>query len=174
MVQTAEASGLTFCQQLALQILDWPLFAAVVLIVVLLMFRSKLAGVLERGGFTLVWGNKSLEISELPAELDESFGSVTDDIDEVKERLAVLEDAAGHSSSPPAAGPPLTEDGTADARFRIREGLASSQYRWRSIPRLASIGGVSEDQALVILGGEEDVVLSRGKSGRAIARLRDP
>jgi hypothetical protein len=53
----------------------------------------------------------------------------------------------------------------------MKEALASGKYRWRSIERLAAIGGVSKSEAMNILGADPEVVFSLGKSGNRIARL---
>jgi hypothetical protein len=57
------------------------------------------------------------------------------------------------------------------AKTRIREALADGKFLWRSIERLAKIAGITEAQAMEILRGDTQVVLSTGKSGRPIARL---
>jgi hypothetical protein len=44
--------------------------------------------------------------------------------------------------------------------------------RWRSIEKLAIIGGVSESEALDILRRDPNVDLSRGRSGHMIAKLK--
>jgi hypothetical protein len=54
---------------------------------------------------------------------------------------------------------------------RMREELQSPNYIWRSITRLAIVGGVSEEQALDLLRTTDDVVLGEGPKGR-LARLR--
>jgi hypothetical protein len=53
----------------------------------------------------------------------------------------------------------------------MEEALSSGEYLWRSIERLAVIGGVSKSQALDILRADSAVRLGIGKSGRQIARL---
>lgn len=58
------------------------------------------------------------------------------------------------------------------ALTRMKDALRESEFTWRSIERLASIGGVSEGEALDILRGEYDVVFGRGKSGGHIVKLK--
>lgn len=61
-----------------------------------------------------------------------------------------------------------------DAYDRMIEALNEEGWTWRSIERLAIIGGVSEDEALEILRRDRNVVFGKGKkSGGRIARLRN-
>jgi len=56
---------------------------------------------------------------------------------------------------------------------RMIEALQADAWKWRSIERLAIIGGVSEEEALTILRRDSNVVFGKGKkSGRRIARLK--
>jgi hypothetical protein len=57
------------------------------------------------------------------------------------------------------------------AQRRMKAAMQSEQHLWRTIDRLAVIGGVSEAEALEILRADPEVVLGRGKSGNQIARL---
>ena len=51
--------------------------------------------------------------------------------------------------------------------------MSDARYRWRSTERLAIIAGISQDEVREILREHPDeVVISRGKSGREIAGLR--
>ena len=59
-----------------------------------------------------------------------------------------------------------------NAYKRMREALDDVNWTWRSIERLAAIGGVSEEEALEILRNDSNVVLSVGKSRRRIAKLK--
>jgi hypothetical protein len=54
---------------------------------------------------------------------------------------------------------------------RMRAELTSGRYAWRTIERLAISAGVSQTEAHEILAARDEVVLSKGKSGEAIARL---
>jgi hypothetical protein len=59
-----------------------------------------------------------------------------------------------------------------EAWRRMKDTLSETKYKWRSIERLAIRGGVTEDEALEILGRQKDVVFSKGRSGKRIARLQ--
>jgi hypothetical protein len=59
------------------------------------------------------------------------------------------------------------------ARRRVYEALADTKYRWRSIERLAVLGGITEDEALEVLVQDPNVVFGKGKKhGKRIARLK--
>jgi hypothetical protein len=63
--------------------------------------------------------------------------------------------------------------GRDEAFDRMLAAISASRFRWRSIERLAIEAGVSESKAHEILAAHHphEVVLGKGKSGRAIARL---
>lgn len=54
---------------------------------------------------------------------------------------------------------------------RMINALKDETWVWRSVERLAMIGGVSEGVALDILRQDPNVVFGKGKSGRKIARV---
>jgi TIR domain len=56
---------------------------------------------------------------------------------------------------------------------RMKDMLSdTTKYEWRGIEWLAIGGGVTEDEALEILGRHKDVVFGKGESGKRIARLQ--
>ncbi len=174
--QQLDVSSLGFSEQLALQLLDWPIIAVVAVLVMLWFYRKEIGKLLSRGGVALVWGDKTLEISEPPGGLDESFAPVTDDIEQLKERLKVVEEVLARQPTGQWVSSAFSEQQRETVRERMLKALKSSAHRWSSIPQLASIGGITEPQAreiLEILSSEATVVLSRGKSGREIARLEN-
>jgi hypothetical protein len=58
-----------------------------------------------------------------------------------------------------------------DILERMRHALEDPKFRFRSVERLAFVGGVSESEAADLLRRDSDVVFSKGESGRLIARL---
>jgi hypothetical protein len=58
------------------------------------------------------------------------------------------------------------------AHQRMIDALADPNFEWRSIERIAILGGVSEDEALDILRADSNVIFSIGKSGKRIAKLK--
>jgi len=62
-------------------------------------------------------------------------------------------------------------DKLAVAKSRVYEALSDLDYRWRSIERLAILGGTTEDQVLEFLVQDPNVVFGKGKRrGQHIAR----
>jgi hypothetical protein len=68
----------------------------------------------------------------------------------------------------------LTEDAERDQLIltRMVDALKDPAHRFRSIERLSFIGGVSESETVDLLRREPEVVFSKGRSRRLIARLR--
>lgn len=59
------------------------------------------------------------------------------------------------------------------ARSRVYEALADAKYHWRSIERLAVLGGITEHQVLGLLAPDPNVILGKSKDhGKRIARLK--
>jgi hypothetical protein len=59
------------------------------------------------------------------------------------------------------------------ARDRIYVALSDSNYKWRSIERLAVLGGIGEDEVLELLIQDPSVEFGKGKkSGKRIARIK--
>lgn len=59
------------------------------------------------------------------------------------------------------------------ARERIYEALSDKNYKWRSIERLAILGGITEDETLELLVQDSNVAFGKGKKhGKRIARLK--
>jgi TIR domain-containing protein len=54
---------------------------------------------------------------------------------------------------------------------RMIKALRDENWIWRSIEKLAAIGGVSEKEAVDILRQDTNVAFGKGKSGRRIAKL---
>lgn len=156
-----------------LKLLDWPFLLFIGIAFLVTKYKTEIGKVISRGGITLTWGDKSFEISELPSQLNENFAPITDDIDELKARIAELETvllpANKEEKQPPTSE--LTEDQIEAARERMLNGLGSGQYTWRSLERLSKIGGVTTAQASNILRPMQEVVFSRGKSDRTLIKL---
>lgn len=159
---------------LILKLLDWPFLLFIGFGYLIVKFKAEFQKLLLRGGITLTWGDKSFAISDLPEQLNESFATVTDDIEDLKARIANLEKQEIDSTTKPVKALPtdLTADQIEAARERMLKGLEDAKYTWRSIDRLATIGNITETQASNILRPMGEVTFSRGKSGRTIVKLK--
>ncbi len=159
-------------QKVLLALLDWPFLLFAFLAVFVVLFRQKIVGILERGDIQIGWGkDRHIRLRELSDGID-------GEIDPIREELAQLKDALAKANALPqtdsaAQSDTLTPDQIQAATKRMTEGLRSHEYRWRSVKRLASIAGLSNEVALGILRSNAEVVLSVGKSGRQIARLEN-
>jgi hypothetical protein len=158
-----------------IKLLDWPFLAFVFLFAFILIFRRQIKRVLDRGDITISWGeNRSIRLRDLSESLDEEFDPLHDEIEALKEAVSALQAKAQVPSSGQIEpmGEQLSEQARKDALRRMKNALTTGKWRWRSIERLAVIGAVTESQAIDILRSDPEVVLSRGKSGNQIARLK--
>ncbi len=161
-------------KEIVLALLNWPFLLFIGIAILSFTFRSELSKLITRGGISLVWGDKSFEIAELPEQLNESFAPVADDIEDLKQRLSELE-ARLETGEVTRSGPPgmdgSPEQNMNAAKERMLKALSEGQYRWRSIERLAAVAGVSKSEAEDVLRPLNEVVFGRGKPDRMIVRL---
>ncbi len=157
-----------FDHSFILKLLDWPFMSCIVIIAVGLFFRTEIRTLIRRGGISLKWGGSTIDIKEIPDKVDQDFSQLHEEIEILKQRIDSLQEA-GNISITKIEIPKLPPEA---ARQRIFKSLNSGEYKWRSIERLSSISGMSEDETLKSLQTEPTVVLSRGKSGRRIARIK--
>lgn len=158
-----------------LKLFDWPFLAFTLLLLAIFLFRQQMAGVFGRGDILISWGeNRSIRLRELSSSLDQELDPIRDEISVIKQAVAAMEAKLQVPNAPRMEAvrrdelPPEQRD---IVRKRMKEALATGEYLWRSLERLAIIGGISENQALELLRADPEVVLSRAKSGRQIARL---
>jgi hypothetical protein len=158
-----------------LKLLDWPFLLFVLLLLFIVCFRKQLIAVFSRGDILLSWGDRSIRLRELSDNLDKEIDPIREEIDALKQAVdkiqANIEAPKSQQIEPPALTN-LSDKQLDHAKQRIQEALKSGKYRWRSIERLAAVGGISENQTLDILRSDPDVVFSVGKSGRQIARVK--
>lgn len=60
-----------------------------------------------------------------------------------------------------------------NAYERMKEALSIEKWTFRTIERLATKGGVTEEEAIEILRDDPDIIFSKTKSGRKTAKLRN-
>ncbi len=154
---------------LAPKLLDAPFLIVCALLFFVLWFRKELGSLLSRGDILLSWGERSIRLRELSKSLDEELEPIRDDIKSIQDALRGGAGAAGGSIAPVAAAP---TDDRAAAATRIRQQLETSEFKWRSVERLAAASGLSQSQVLEMLRADPAVRLGVGKSGRQIAGLR--
>lgn len=145
----------------------WPL----VIVVFLFLFKGKIVSLFK--------AIKKLKFSDIEAEFEErekefaeqDISPLVDEIDGLNKRIEKLElEYKSLSNTEPIQEECIDDN---EVNTLIIGALANGPYRWRSIPKLASISNLTEEQILKILRKDINVVISKGKSGRKIARLRN-
>jgi hypothetical protein len=163
--------------QILLKLLDWPFLLCLFLVLFALVFRRQFEGLLNRG-FTLKVKDFELTVEKkIEAAKQEVREEVAQDLDPVRDELDAMKERTSPAPNAPLGatvkgGGPATAETGGSALSRMEQALEDPRYRWRSVERLSHLAGVSEADALEILRSDPNVVLSRGKSGRQIARLK--
>jgi hypothetical protein len=154
--------------QIALKLLDWPFLMTVVFIIFIFVFRKQLMALLDRKDILVNWGGSSIRLRDLEENIDKEIDPLRDQVETLKQ----AEQSANKTK--PLEGVEFinTREPSVDALTRMKNALRPPNYRWRTIPRLASIAAISEDEAKSLLRSDPEIVLSTGKSGNQIARLR--
>lgn len=157
-----------------LKLLDWPFLLFFVLCLFLVFFRKQIISILSRGDILLSWGDRSIRLGDLSDNLDKELDPLREEIEALKKSIGTIQPSLGTQTSkllePPGVTPSTVQ--LEDAKRRIMDALNSGKYRWRSVERLATVGGIPENHALDLLRSNPEVLLSIGKSGRQIARLK--
>ncbi len=160
--------NLTFIAQ-TMHALAWP--ASVVAFI--LLFRKQIAKMLPNitsvggAGFKAEFDKKADEL------VATDIAPIQDELDGFREELKAGLAAMNITTKSTALEPeePESKPDEQAVRKRIYHGLQSSPYEWRSIDRLASLSGSTEQQVLDILQPDAKVTLSKSKSGKRIAKV---
>lgn len=171
--------------------LDWPFLLLVCTIFLVIVFKEDLTGVLNRGDIKLSWGDRSIRLRDLSSNLNEELDPIRDDVEELKKEIESVRLHSSekqqsfptfdpgllqrisetHNTKPLSFRQALSEEERKTAVHKMKAALANTEFRWRSVERLAIAAGIQEDEALSLLRTELDVVLGKGITGRRIARL---
>jgi hypothetical protein len=157
------------------KLLEAPVLIVVVLIGFAVWLRKEIRSMLSRKSISISWGDGSIQLTDLSENLDKELEPIRDEIEGLKRALSEPShsDASRHAvpSAPSAVGnndvslPP-------GASERIEAALEHSQFKWRSIGRLAAAAGITEEQALAAVRVNPKMKLGVGKSGSIIAALK--
>ena len=163
---------LTFITEL-LKIFTWPL----TILIILVFFKEPL--------LDLIRNIKKIKKGDFEAEFDKKADElvaqevipIQDQLDkfrkEIEERLE-QEFLGGEKIKSRSTGMLTDEPSTEDViSTRVFNALQNGPYEWRSIDRLAMEAATSNEKVLEILRKDDNVKLSRGRSGRQIARFLD-
>lgn len=147
--------------------LIWP----TIVLVFILIFRGKILNLFD--------SLKKLKFSDIEAEFEErektfaeqEVSPLNDELDGLIKRIEKLEQASQVKEKEKSADEPKHDEKA--IKNKITDALENGPYRWRSIPKLASLSGTTENEVLEILRMDNNVILSMGKSGRRIARMKN-
>ena len=173
-------------------LLNWPFLLFVTVVIVLILFRHSLQDAVRQGGVTVEFGDTKLSVGDAVQEIDQELKQTVDDFKSSMDFIHSIEaEVAGLRTAVAAlqtnASQPVTvaseptsyglqqepEAGRRALRRVIEQALQRNRYRWRSTERLSIVAGVSLEEVREILRTDDRFVVSRGKSGREIAGLRE-
>lgn len=154
------------------RLLDWPFLLFLLLVYILFAARSQLFDLLSTRQVKVKIGGNEVTIGEAINDLNNETSITAADLEALQTQIDALkpktEDATGDVGDMEDKSAEVSSD---LAISIMRSGLTDSRFTWRSIERLALEAGLSESEAHRLLAAEPDITISKGKSGRIIARL---
>ncbi len=146
--------------------LIWP----IIVILFLFLFKKQI--------IELFSSIKKLKFREMEAEFnrrekefaEQDISPLTDEVEGLIKRIEKLE--LDNKNNQESRSMNDSAESSDLINKRIITGLIDSPYKWRSLYKLASIAGTTEDYVLDFLRKEPKVILSTAKSGKRIARLK--
>lgn len=160
-------------------LVNWPFLAFLLILLGALYFRGAIADAIRRGGIKVSMGGNEVTIGQAVEQIDdeikqslEDFKSTMEEVRGIRADIDVLKQAVPAATAETFATHSTQATADAGAWPKMKRALESSQYRWRSIERLAIIVGISDERALGILADHDDeVVLGENGAGKRIARM---
>ncbi len=161
------------------KLLEWPFLLFLLVSIMVLLFYQPIRELLGRGDIRIKWGEeKEIQIKDLSRNIDKEIDPIAADVDQLKKDLQDVRahvfqpapiGAAADEAAPHTAGEASPQD---DAWRIMQNAILASQYKWRKVSTLASLAGMSEDQAVGILRAQDAVMLGKNKEGFPIATLK--
>jgi hypothetical protein len=114
-------------------------------------------------------------IEEVQEDTEDALGKLSARIDTLELRQRPSRTSNGDAENQDSATSVLEKSSRDEIFKRMIAALKESKFKWRSVERIAISVGVSESEARQILAAHDrqEIVLSKGKSGKVIVRLRD-
>lgn len=148
-------------QEIIIQLLNWPFLFFLFLCIFIFCFYDQVKTLINRQ-ITIKWGDKLINIRELPEELKK-------EIEPLRVELNELQQSETHN----AGNTDETEDQLQKAADLMRKALSGKwKGNWRSLERLSFVGKITEANALALLMDMKDIQLSDDSAGRKLARLK--
>jgi len=156
-------------QLLLSKLLEAPFLLFVFLIIMCFFFRREIRSVLGKGDITISWGEgKSIKLHDISDHIDQ-------EVDQLREQLHTLQELIQNQTDD-FDTEQLMENLSSEERKNIlemmRDSLRHSQWRWRTLKRLAIISKVTENEALLILQSDPDIVIGHDKQNNKIIKFK--
>jgi hypothetical protein len=158
-------------REVLLKLLEWPFLFFLALALLVLLFRQQFLEILGRGDITFTWGDRSIRLRELSESLDKELAPIREEIKALRDEVEALSGVQKPKEFDRPGYTDLSENERLDVLRRIREALASEEWRWRSVERLAVEAGIPENKVLTLLRSDPEVKLGADKAGRRLAKL---
>src|SRR5262249_1129515 len=150
------------------KLLEWPFLLFLLTSMIVSFFYQPIRELLGRGDIRIKWGeDKEIQLKDLSRNFDKEIDPISADVDHFKQDLeevrvricSVHDETAGGQTAPREI------EGPRKAWIVMQNAIAGSQYKWRRVSTLASLAGVAEEEALIILRAQDEVMLGRNKEG---------
>jgi len=159
-------------KEIFIKVLDWPLLLFILLFSAIVYFRGQLRGILDRGGVTISWGDKSIRLDELSDHMDLDLDDIHAEIHMLKEEIHKLHPESQLDVTKTNKGKRPSEEEKLEAAKVMKQILNSGRWRWRSMEHLSIQAGITDSEAYDILNKDPEVIVGHLKSGHPAAKLK--
>jgi hypothetical protein len=151
--------------------LDSPVLIAILIVVLLIVFRKSFQELLASRNVELKWGENHIKLNELSNSLDQELDPLKDQVDILQQRLAALEEKNEIENHPFLSDPDDIKDDK--VRQAILAALASPKFRWRSISGLSQAAKVTEEKVRSVIANDDSITIGYDRSGDTLVKLKN-
>jgi len=156
-------------------LLESPVIIAILVFILLIVFRRSFLDLLASRNLELKWGENHIKLNELSNSLDQELDPLKEEVDNLRERLASIEEKNQNENEVESARLISDPDEIKDDKIRqaILAALTSPKYRWRSLPGLAQTAKVPEAKVREIIANDDGVTIGYDRSGDTLVKLKN-
>ena len=160
--------------ELVSRILDWPVTMPVLIVMLLIVFRTEMKAVLNRSNIKVSWGDKAIELNELEDNIDRDLDPIKEQLDALEAKLQVLEEKENTKDDQEADSKETNRDNklSSTESAAILKALSNKKYRYRTASGIAHDTNLPRTKIIKALGQIPTVQKASSRDGRPIFTLK--